>query len=291
MDLGMNLVQEAVQVDLLKEQTKRSRKDKSAGVMHAIMSLKKNIETSKEKNVGFIHELTKCRFCSFKTESQTALEHHLESPHITKMGFVRCNFCRFEHKVPLEVANHMLLEHGVRGRLERLPAVHQCPQCPYEDNMKGKLTRHKAGCDKRFRGERNQEPPHDWEPPAKIPKPAQIRGGRPNIMAGSPGFMGAGAAAGLAAKQNPMMMNQFNQNRKGMPPQLQFGPRGAQQQANLMDRTGAAAAAAAAAMMNRQAGSGMNFMGKTSPQILAQQKAAMNMRNQVVFQALNQQQQ
>ena len=35
----------------------------------------------------------------------------------------------------------------------------------------GKLTRHKVGCDKRFKEAKNQEPSHDWEPPAKIPKP------------------------------------------------------------------------------------------------------------------------
>ena len=68
----------------------------------------------------------------------------------------------------------MLVEHGVRARLERAAAIHQCPQCPFEDNQKGKLTRHKVGCDKRFRPERIQEPPHDWEPPAKIPKPAVL---------------------------------------------------------------------------------------------------------------------
>ena len=77
-----------------------------------------------------------------------------------------------ETKTAQEVMSHMFVEHGVRARLERAAAMHQCTQCPFEDNQKGKLTRHKVGCDKRFRGERNQEPPHDWEPPAKIPKPA-----------------------------------------------------------------------------------------------------------------------
>ena len=42
-DLGMNLVQEAVQKDLLKQQ-QRAKKEKSAAVMHAISSLKHNIE-------------------------------------------------------------------------------------------------------------------------------------------------------------------------------------------------------------------------------------------------------
>ena len=82
MDLGMNLVQENVQVDLLNEQQRRARKDKSAAVMHAIMSLKANIEQSKEKNQFFHMELRKCRFCSFRTESQAVLDHHMETPHM-----------------------------------------------------------------------------------------------------------------------------------------------------------------------------------------------------------------
>ena len=92
------------------------------------------------------HFLTLCifRYCSFRTESATVMEHHLESPHVTKHGLVRCNFCRYEDKVALDVANHMMTEHGIKGRLERMPAMHQCPQCPYEDHQKGKLTRHKV---------------------------------------------------------------------------------------------------------------------------------------------------
>jgi len=42
-NLGMNLVQERVQHDLLREQTRKSQKDKSAVVMHAIILLKKNL--------------------------------------------------------------------------------------------------------------------------------------------------------------------------------------------------------------------------------------------------------
>ena len=80
--LGMNLVQEHVQNDLLIEQQRRARKDKSASVMHAIMSLKANIEQSKEKNSFFHMDLKKCRFCSFRTESQAVLDHHMETPHM-----------------------------------------------------------------------------------------------------------------------------------------------------------------------------------------------------------------
>ena len=81
-DLGMNLVQESVQQDLLKQQQKKAKKDKSAPVMHAIISLKKNLEQSKENNSVFNLEQKKCHRCSFKTESDCALEHHLETPHM-----------------------------------------------------------------------------------------------------------------------------------------------------------------------------------------------------------------
>ena len=134
-----------LQCDLLKEQTRRSQKDKSAAVMHSIMSLKKNIETSKEKNKDFAFTMHRCKYCKFATESTVVMEHHLESPHASKHGNgVRCNFCRYEDRTAMDVANHMMSEHGVKGRLERLPAAHQCPQCPYEDHQKGKLTRHKV---------------------------------------------------------------------------------------------------------------------------------------------------
>ena len=238
-NLGMNLVQEHVQTDLLREQTKKSQKDKSASVMHAIMSLKKNLEASKDKNDGFHFDLRKCRYCSFRTESILVLESHYETPHM-KNGMLRCNYCHFETKAPQEILAHMQTKHGVRGKLERAIAAHQCPQCPFEDGMRGKLTRHKVGCDKRFRGDRNQEPPHDWEPPAKIPKPSPFnRGGRPNMMAGvgtnqnyhsMTGGIGLGGLtashhSGVRMGAGGAFPSQRGPGYPGMP-SLQFGARG-----------------------------------------------------------------
>ena len=110
--------------------------------------------------------------------------------------------------------------HEVKARLERAPMIHQCPQCPMEDNMKGKVTRHKVGCDKRYRPERNLEPPHDWEPPAKIPKPPQYNQVRPGVSVlnrTAPNVRGA--------------LQQFNQQKQqpnlySRMPALQFGPGG-----------------------------------------------------------------
>ena len=185
-DLGMNLVQEYVQKDLLRQQQKRSQKDKSAAVMHAIKSLQQNLDDTRENVMDFKFDLKKCKFCSFRTESRLVMQHHMETPHMRNFIY-RCNFCEFETKIPQEVLYHMDSIHGVKGKLERAPYFHQCPQCPFEDNGKGKLTRHKMGCDKRFIERQNQTPDRDWDPPAKI-RPPPVRPGFTGYMNNKPGF-------------------------------------------------------------------------------------------------------
>jgi len=210
-DLGMNFVQEYVQKDLLRQQQRRSVKDKSVAVMHAIKSLQNNLDDSKEQNQSFHFNLKKCKFCSFRTESHLVMQHHMETPHMRNFIY-RCNFCEFETKIPQEVLYHMDSEHGVKGKLERAPYFHQCPQCPFEDNGKGKLTRHKVGCDKRFKSETNQIPERDWDPPAKI-RPPPVRPGYTGYMNPRPG--GPGLGQGLLRPGSSLLPRgqQFQQNR------------------------------------------------------------------------------
>ncbi|KAG7202336.1 hypothetical protein KM043_018665 [Ampulex compressa] len=170
MQIGVNLVQEYVQTDLLRTQKRKQGKGStSAETQLAINSLIKNLEFSKENNEPFHLEMKKCEFCSFKTESTLVMQHHLETPHMRNYVY-KCNFCPIEVRSPHDILFHMEAEHNTRGRLERGPAYHQCPNCPFEDNQKGKLTRHILACTKKFRPERNLEPAADWEPPAKIPR-------------------------------------------------------------------------------------------------------------------------
>lgn len=170
-DIGNNLVQEFVQTDLLKQQKRKREREggQNSQTNKNIMSLIKNLEFTKENNEPFKMELKKCEFCSFKTESALAMAFHLETPHMRNFVY-RCNFCSFEVRSPHDILFHMEAEHAVRGRLERAPAFHQCPNCPFEDNQKGKLSRHLVACMRKFKPERNLEPPVDWEPPAKIPR-------------------------------------------------------------------------------------------------------------------------
>lgn len=191
MQIGVNLVQEYVQTDLLRSQKrKRDREGGKPGTVtqFAINSLLKNLEFSKENNEPFHLEQKKCEYCNFKTESSLVMAQHLETPHMRNYVY-RCNFCPLELRSPHEILLHMVEEHNVRGRLERAPAFHQCPNCPFEDNQKGKLSRHLISCSKKHKPEKNQEPPPDWEPPAKIPRVSRNR----------PSSLGLGAAAYQAA--------------------------------------------------------------------------------------------
>ncbi|VEN64143.1 unnamed protein product, partial [Callosobruchus maculatus] len=175
-NIGFNLVQEYVQTDLLKQQKRKANREGGANpeTEKTIKSLMKNLEFSKKDNEPFKTDMKKCEYCSYKTESALVMSYHLETPHMRSFVY-KCNFCPYEVRSPHDILFHMEAEHAVRGHLERAPAFHQCPNCPFEDNQKGKLSRHLVACVRKFRPDRNLEPPVDWEPPAKIPRVPKMR--------------------------------------------------------------------------------------------------------------------
>lgn len=172
MDIGINLVQEHVQTDLLRQQKRKLVREGDAAatsVQMAINSLKKNLEHSKVKNEIFKFETKRCEYCNFKSESSLSMANHYEAPH--QVGpMYKCNFCSFESRPPYDILFHMEAIHNVKARLEKTISYHQCPNCPFEDNGKSKLARHALVCVKKFRPDVNLNPPLDWEPPAKIPR-------------------------------------------------------------------------------------------------------------------------
>ncbi|XP_021182419.1 MOG interacting and ectopic P-granules protein 1 [Helicoverpa armigera] len=184
-NIGLNLVQEYVQSDLLKHQNRKLYKEKKSGrstkaTEAAIASLTQNLEFSKKTNAPYALIQRRCDFCSFKTESMLVMAHHLEAPHM-KNNIYKCNSCEFEIRSPHDILFHMEAEHNIRGRLERAPAYQQCANCHFEDNSKTKLARHLIACAKKFKPDLNLAPPIEWEPPAKIPKLTRAR----NNMVGS----------------------------------------------------------------------------------------------------------
>jgi len=225
MSVGTNLVQEYVQTDLLKIQKRQAEKERiknfgnviSQKTTQSIVSLKRNLEESKENNEPFHYQIKKCDLCNFKTESQLVLNTHLETPHMRNYSY-RCNFCQYTTRVPQEILFHTEAEHNTKSRLERAPAYHQCPNCPFEDNSKGKLSRHLQGCQKRFRLETNMEPPLDWDTPAKLPKLPKNRLAHPGSL--NQALM---AANQMQKNQYPLINSKYIQqgNKVGMPPLMQ----------------------------------------------------------------------
>lgn len=126
MSVGTNLVQEYVQTDLLKIQKRQAEKERiknfgnviSTKTTQSIVSLKKNLEESKENNEPFHFNIKKCELCNFKTESQLVLNSHLETPHMRNYSY-RCNFCQYTTRVPQEILFHTEAEHNTKSRLER----------------------------------------------------------------------------------------------------------------------------------------------------------------------------
>lgn len=172
MTIGVNLVQEYVQSDLLRQQKRRREKEgkaPSAATQMAINSLQKSLEVSKENNAPFKNKMKRCDFCPFKTESEIILSQHYEIPHF-KNNIYKCNYCEYEARPVHDILYHMEAIHNIKGRLEKPLSYHQCPNCPFEDNGKSKMVRHEAACLKKYKPEVNLCPPLDWEPPAKIPR-------------------------------------------------------------------------------------------------------------------------
>ena len=121
------------------------------------------------------------------------------------------------------------------------------------------------GCEKRYTPGRNQLPPHDWEPPAKVPKPPQMPQRHGQMMAGGrPPIMGGGGRIGNPLQQHKMysgmpqlqMMGGGGRGR-GSPYGQQYGQR--LPSGLSMTRPGLNAAHAAAAQMRNMQQYGQQF--------------------------------
>uniref|UniRef100_A0A1B0FBZ9 MOG interacting and ectopic P-granules protein 1 n=1 Tax=Glossina morsitans morsitans TaxID=37546 RepID=A0A1B0FBZ9_GLOMM len=253
MDIGVGLVQEYVQSDLIRLQKRKMRKSLGRNVTdfeRAIAALTANLEASKKKNLPFKFNMKRCEFCNFKSESALAMANHYETPHMNG-ALYKCNFCIFEIRNATEIVYHMEAIHNIKARLIKPLPYHQCPNCGFEDNGKAKLARHQPVCAKKFRPELNLAPPSDWEAPAKIPRIKPRHG-----LVGTATAYQAMAAQAAAQKAALASIQQQQQTRN-----MQAAALAAQNAANKMrgrapqlpqvKSVGPAAAAAAAAAMIR----------------------------------------
>ena len=169
------------------------------------------MEITKAKNDSYRLPWRQCDQCNFKSELKLIMAHHWTQPLALGNGPTArygCHWCPFEAKESHVTVAHIDADHGMKCRLGNVHerSLHQCPLCPFEDNVKSKVTRHVMSCQKRFIADRNLEPPMDWEPPAKIPRMAALRGmrGFPAGMVNTMGYQLA-ASKGLAVPYHPLL--------------------------------------------------------------------------------------
>lgn len=169
------------------------------------------LDITRTKNDPYRLPLRSCDRCNFKSESFLTMSHHWSLPLPLGYGSTSrhgCHWCSFEAKESHLVAAHIESEHGMKSRVGPDIPAHQCPLCPFEDNVKSKVTRHMMSCQKRFIAGRNLEPPLDWEPPAKIPR-MPTRGPRafPSGMNAPSGLHGYPFAStkGLGLPYHPLL--------------------------------------------------------------------------------------
>ena len=200
--IGTDLARQQIYKDLYRVQSKKKSQNKLNS--RELMQLDKLHTTYDElisKNDTYQLDLKGCEKCGFKTESKNVIEWHLEFAHGQDEGKYECSFCDFETRLPAPFFFHMEAEHNRKGRVFMKKAFFSCPQCPYENNSKSSVGKHRLKCDRQFNLKRNQEPlPTDCDIPLKKPKTLP-----PKRMPGKPSQ--PGVATPTNAGQRPVSNN------------------------------------------------------------------------------------
>ena len=171
-NIGMDLCRETVYSHLIKVQNKKqSKKQLNDKETDQLEKLKEAHSEIKSKNKAFTMDTIKCPICIFRTESKNVLEWHLEFAHGQEDEIYSCSFCRFKTKMPGVFFYHMENEHKRKGRIYMRSAQFSCPLCPFENNKRPTMTKHRQRCEKVFSMKRNLEPsPTDCDIPLKKSK-------------------------------------------------------------------------------------------------------------------------
>ena len=171
-NIGMDLCRETVYSHLIKVQNKKqSKKQLNDKETDQLEKLKEAHSEIKTKNKAFTMDTIKCPICIFRTESKNVLEWHLEFAHGQEDEIYSCSFCRFKTKMPGVFFYHMENEHKRKGRIYMRSAQFSCPLCPFENNKRPTMTKHRQRCEKVFSMKRNLEPsPTDCDIPLKKSK-------------------------------------------------------------------------------------------------------------------------
>ncbi|XP_067651254.1 MOG interacting and ectopic P-granules protein 1-like [Haliotis asinina] len=165
-DFGQDLVKESVYSDLVRIQNKRSNQGKLTDKEKQDFHKLKSVHVELKDKVGPVKlSLSKKCKCGFQTESENVMFWHKQHPHMTEND-LRCAHCEFETRNSSAFSFHMEAEHSTKARFLEKPPFWECNLCPYENNLRNKLTQHKFRCIKTFKLNLNLHP--SWMPGPEI---------------------------------------------------------------------------------------------------------------------------
>lgn len=164
LDLGHDVVKEAVYKDIIQIQTKKKENNELKENEVESLEKMKTVYDNTKKKVQHLQLPTKnCSGCNFKTESEVVMQYHLTFPHYdpwwdNSHGYMCCTRCSFRTRVILQFDIHMDTMHGVKARFQERLTCFQCELCQFTTTTKNKLEKHRSRCVKHFKLNCNLQP-------------------------------------------------------------------------------------------------------------------------------------
>ncbi|GFU37994.1 MOG interacting and ectopic P-granules protein 1 [Nephila pilipes] len=175
-NLGVSRVQEWYHRDMKRSKMKQLKSNKATeeDLEKTIEFHEKRHSELKEINAAFNFRIRQCRYCNFKTESQSVMDGHYLTPHLSPRREFKCNFCSFLTRDPDAIKFHFEAMHGKKAVLEADIPFYECIFCSFQTNLKTKINGHMNRCRKHFIPSQNLAPPFDFEFPGVTTKPVTL---------------------------------------------------------------------------------------------------------------------
>lgn len=189
LELGHDVVKEAVYKDIILIQTKKKELGKlKESEVESLEKMKTVYENTKKKVEHLDMKMLHCNYkrCKYQTESKVVMNHHKDHPHIEppwdwQNGYLCCALCDFRTKQPAAFSFHMEAVHKAVAKMPDKPGQFPCEMCPLDLSTKNKLEKHRVKCMKTFKLNVNLQPYyHDvnfcmktcyYKPKKPVPKP------------------------------------------------------------------------------------------------------------------------
>ena len=164
LELGHDVVKEAVYKDIILIQTKKKEQGKLKDTeIESLEKMKTVYENTKKKVEHLDMKMKNCKPCKFKTESAVVMNHHKDHPHIEPYwdynnGWLCCAHCDFRTKQTAAFSFHMEAVHDGIAKMHEKPGQFPCEMCPLDLSTNNKLTKHRMKCLKTFKLSVNLQP-------------------------------------------------------------------------------------------------------------------------------------